>query len=205
MHKISLDLHSIILFLVIFALLIIAGYLSNLEQLRKIKKVALDLGLNFKMDYNNHWRLTGNYKNSFVEIFTELIGNTKSRKGFTYHYTIILMKAIQPLPFEMKITKRGMIENIFKKFFTTGEIKTGDAKFDRSFIISGDSPEEIIKLCLNPVVQEAIYELMHAPGFSILSKGIYYDESGINTNINFYKWALPRMSMAVDTIYGKEK
>ena len=33
-----------------------------LNNYEKIKKVALDLGLNFKMDYNNHWRLTGNYK-----------------------------------------------------------------------------------------------------------------------------------------------
>lgn len=201
MRKISLDLHSIILFLIILALLIITGYLYNLEQLRKIKKVALDLGLNFRNDNKNNWRLTGNYRNSFVEIFTELIGNTKSRNGFSYSYTIILMKAIQPLPFEIKITKRSVIENTIKNIFNIGEIKTGDAAFDKNFTVNGDEPEEIIKLCLNPEIQEAIYTLMQAPGFAILSKGIYYDESGINTNINFYKWALPRMNTACEIIF----
>ena len=33
------------------------------------------------------------------------------------------MKAIQPLPFEMKITKRGMIENIFKNFLLQEKLK----------------------------------------------------------------------------------
>ena len=184
-----------------WAMLIVASFISYLIQRKETSKMQLiaeELGLSFRTNNFSSWKIIGNYKNSFLEIFTE------KRSSVRRKYTVSSMTAIQPLPFQLEITRRGRIENSFKKLFNISDIQTGDENFDRMFTVKGDNPEEIKKMLNSPIIQDAIYALMQNAGFVILSNGIYYEESGVYTDINFYKWFLPKMSSTCDAIYGNE-
>ena len=114
------------------------------------------------------------------------------------------MLATNPLPYRIEIKRKGIIEKLFKKVINPKDILIGDEKFDNTFAVTGNNPEEIRKLCLNASVQKVIYNLVRISGFIILQDGIYYEEEGFITNLDFYTLTLSRMSMAVDTIYAKK-
>lgn len=191
-------------------------YMYAKADLEAIKFIAFELGLEFQsideggissskgIDFGfnkpSNWKISGNYENSFVEISAETRGSGRSLRS----YIIICMLAINPLPYRIEIKRKGIIEKLFKKVINPKDILIGDEKFDNTFAVTGNNPEEIRKLCLNASAQKVIYNLVRISGFIILQDGIYYEEEGFITNLDFYRLTLSRMSMAVDTIYGRK-
>lgn len=183
-------------------------YLYARADLKEMKYISFELGLDFHNSNNDsegfrlfskesNWKISGNYKNSYVKITNELRSYGRTYKPFT----IICMLAAKALPFKIEIRRKGFVEGFFKKIIHLQDILIGDEKFDRIFAVTSDNPEEAKKLCLDPNVQKVIYNLVRITGFIILQDGIYYEEEGMITNLDFYKLTLSRMSLAVDTIY----
>lgn len=145
------------------------------------------------------WKISGNYGNNFVEIYTETRGSGKSKST----YTIIFLKAKQPLAFKMEITPQGIFQGLFIKLFKMEDIQVGDEKFDKRFVIKGDNPEEIKKLCKDRSIQESIYKLMDEDEYRILHNGIYFEKNGVITDSLFYKQKLEKMSLSCSKIFSE--
>ena len=145
------------------------------------------------------WKINGNFRDNFVEIYTETRGSGKSKST----YTIIFLKAKQPLAFKMEITPQGVFQGLFIKLFRMEDIQVGDEKFDKKFVIKGDNPEEIKKLCKDPTFQESIYKLMEEDGYRILHNGIYFEKLGVITDSLFYKQKLETMSSTCSKVFSE--
>lgn len=145
------------------------------------------------------WKINGNYGSNFVEIYTETRGSGKSKST----YTIIFFKTKQPLAFKMEITPQGIFQGLFIKLFKMEDIQVGDEKFDKKFVIKGDNPEEIKKLCKDPTFQESIYKLMEEDGYRIVHDGIYFEKIGVITDSLFYKQKLEKMSLICSKIFSE--
>ena len=145
------------------------------------------------------WKIIGNYGSNFVEIYTETRGSGKSKST----YTIIFLKTKQPLAFKMEITPQGVFQGLFIKLFKMEDIQVGDEKFDKRFVIKGDNPEGIKKLCKDPTVQESIYKLMEEAEYRIVHDGIYFEKLGVITDSLFYKQKLEKMSSTCSKIFSE--
>ncbi|MBK8398311.1 MAG: hypothetical protein IPL26_24105 [Leptospiraceae bacterium] len=145
------------------------------------------------------WKITGNYQDNFVEIYTETRGSGKSKST----YTIIFLKAKQPLAFKMEITPQGVFQGLFIKLFKMEDIQVGDEKFDKRFVIKGDNPEEIKKLCKDRSVQESIYKLMDEAEYRIVHNGIYFEKNGVITDSLFYKQKLEKMNSTCSKVFSE--
>lgn len=145
------------------------------------------------------WKITGNYLDNFVDIYTETRGSGKSKSI----YTIIFLKTKQPLTFKMEITPQGVFQGLFIKLFKMEDIQVGDEKFDKRFVIKGDNPEEIKKLCKDRSVQESIYKLMDEAEYRIVHNGIYFEKNGVITDSLFYKQKLEKMNSTCSKVFSE--
>lgn len=145
------------------------------------------------------WKIIGNYGSNFVEVYTETRGSGKSKST----YTIIFVKTKQPLTFKMEITPQGVFQGLFIKLFKMEDIQVGDEKFDKRFVIKGNNPEEIKKLCKDRSVQESIYKLMDEDEYRILHNGIYFEKRGVITDSLFYKQKFEKMNLTCNKIFSE--
>lgn len=134
------------------------------ERNKGLQSFASRIGARFERgNWFTYPFVSGEYKRRrFVASF--LNRGTKRKK--LYFFVCMYANA----PFDMRISKEGIISALGKTVGLTKEIKVRDEQFDSMFVIKTDNELRAIGL-LNPLLRPRITELFQKEGINFLSVG----------------------------------
>lgn len=164
---------------VVLAVSFVAGYFQTKKAGENLAKLATRLGLALATTgkYFKKHSLTGELRGRTAEVFNYTTGAGKSKQ--TWSALAVTAKKTGGLTFTVE--RRVAFLDLFSRVFRKNEVKTGDAVFDKSWVLKTNRPD-FMQAALLPEMRTKLLRFadgsIAAPSFKLETQRVVYAERG---------------------------